>query len=99
MSITPQRTVYGAGTDATSPASMANNTPETGNNASMAADNVNWATFYEKFRTYPFATDLDFMSGLSQVIPAVDPPVNTPARAKQQQTILEAKCYYFSLSV
>lgn len=71
------------------------------------------AAHYASLHTYPFQSDVEFRAGLSQILqrPITDAELLSSARQSQQdaglaggasnvnETILRAKCFYFSRCV
>lgn len=54
---------------------------------------------YEKLNTYPFDTDPEFAKGLSIILGHPDSPATREEANRDDDLVLQAKCFYFSRCV
>ena len=53
-------------------------------------------TLFEKLRSYPFSTDSEFSNGLSIILGHPGSPANEAEVNREDDLVLQAKCFYFS---
>ena len=54
------------------------------------------ASLFERLKSYPFNTDPEFANGLSIILGHPDAPASETEVNRDDDLILQAKCFYFS---